>query len=68
MIKAMLIAFAIATLICAFIDQPIKIKPVQVDYCVISYRAVARDQYGGAHIVWTKGWGLCSELDRYENT
>ncbi|SCB52741.1 hypothetical protein GA0061099_103914 [Bradyrhizobium yuanmingense] len=66
MIKAMLIAFAIATIVCAFIDQPIKIKPVQTDYCVISYRAAAKDELGGVHIVWTKGWGLCSELDRYE--
>lgn len=65
-IKAILIAFSVATVICAFIDQPIKIKPVQTDYCWISYRAAARDQFGGIHIIWTKGWGLCSQLDRYE--
>ena len=68
MIKAMLIAFAVATLICAFIDQPIRPKPVQVDYCWIAYRAAAKDEFGGVHIIWTRGWGPCSQLDRYENT
>jgi hypothetical protein len=44
------------------------VKTVQVDYCWISYRAQAVDQYGLPHIVWTKGFGPCSQLDRYENT
>jgi len=48
--------------------EPIPLRPlVQVDYCLISYRAQAVDQYGLPHIVWTKGFGPCSQLDRYEN-
>jgi len=68
MIRAALIAFALAVLVCAFIDQPKPVKTVQVDYCWISYRAKAVDQFGLPHIVWTSGFGPCSLLDRYENT
>jgi hypothetical protein len=66
-IRAAMIAFALAVLIYALIDQPKPVKSVQVDYCMISYRALARDQFGLPHIIWTQGWGPCSLLDRYEN-
>lgn len=68
MIRAILLALTAAMLLCMWLDRPQPVKPVQTDYCVISYRAIARDERGGRHIVWTKGWGLCTELDRYENT
>jgi len=66
MIRAVLLALTAAMLLCMWLDRPQPVKTVQVDYCVITYRAAARDQHGGLHIVWTKGWGPCSELDRYE--
>lgn len=67
MIRAVLLALTAAMLLCLWLDRPAPVKSVQVDYCVVSYRAAAKDQYGGVHIIWTKGWGPCSELDRYEN-
>jgi hypothetical protein len=49
--------------------ERLPVKPlVKVDYCWISYRARATDQYGLPHIIWTNGFGRCSDLDRYENT
>ena len=68
MIRAILITFALSVLIYAYLDRPKPVKSVQVDYCMISYRALARDQFGLPHIVWTSGFGPCSLLDRYENT
>jgi hypothetical protein len=66
LIRAMLIAFAIATLICAFIDQPAPVKTTQVDYCVVTYKRAAKDERGVVHFGWAKGWGPCTDLDRYE--
>lgn len=51
-----------------FSVERIPVKTVQVDYCWISYRAKAVDQFGLPHIIWTSGFGRCSDLDRYENT
>lgn len=68
MIRAVILALTAATLICMWLDRPAPIKTIQVDYCWISYRAQAVDQYGLPHVVWTKGFGPCSQLDRYENT
>jgi len=65
--RGILVAFALAVLAYAFFDQPKPVKAVQVDYCMISYRALARGQFGLPHIIWTQGWGPCSQLDRYEN-
>jgi hypothetical protein len=67
MVRAVLLALTAATLLCLWLDRPTPVKSVQVDYCVISYRALARDQFGLPHIVWTQGWGPCSQLDRFEN-
>jgi hypothetical protein len=67
MVRAIILALTAATLLCLWLDRPTPVKSVQVDYCVISYRALARDQFGFPHIIWTQGWGPCSQLDRYEN-
>jgi hypothetical protein len=67
MVRAIILALTAATLLCLWLDRPTPVKSVQVDYCVISYRALARDQFGLPHIIWTQGWGPCSQLDRYEN-
>lgn len=50
-----------------FAHQEAPIKPVKVDYCsqVVS-KYVATDPRGGKHIIWARGWGLCRDLDRYE--
>jgi hypothetical protein len=66
MIRAAILAITAATLFCMWLDRPKPVISVQTQYCVITYRAAAKDQLGGVHIIWTKGWGLCSELDRYE--
>lgn len=75
-LKNPVLAFFLALMICGILvlyNITFKIKPpvkklVQTDYCWISYRAQAIDQYGLPHIVWTKGFGRCADLDRYENT
>jgi hypothetical protein len=68
MTRVVILALTVAMLIGMWLDRPSPVKTVQVDYCWISYRAQAVDQYGLPHIVWTKGFGPCSQLDRYENT
>jgi hypothetical protein len=67
MIRAAVLALTAAMLFCMWLDRPTPVKSVQVDYCMITYRAAAIDQRGDTHIIWTKGWGPCSQLDRYEN-
>lgn len=67
MIRAAILAVTAAVLLGMWLDRPAPVKSVQVDYCVISYRAQAFDQFGIPHIIWTQGYGPCSQLDRYEN-
>ena len=67
MIRILILAMTAATLTAMWLDRPQPVKTSHVDYCVISYRAKAVDHFGIPHIVWTNGWGLCSQLDRYEN-
>lgn len=65
-------AILTATLLaCIFLFAHLQapLKPVKVDYCgQVASRYLATDQYGGKHIIWAKGWGLCRDLDRYEIT
>jgi hypothetical protein len=63
------LASMLATMLLLYsIKFDVKHTPAKsADYCWISYRAQAVDQYGLPHIVWTKGFGPCSQLDRYEN-
>jgi hypothetical protein len=67
MIRVTILALTAAILLCLWLDRPTPVKSVQVDYCVISYRAQVFDRLGQPHTIWTKGYGLCSELDRYED-
>jgi len=58
-------------LACIFLwaHQEPPIKSIKVDYCAqVGGRYMARDQYGGKHIIWSHGWGLCKDMDRYEQT
>jgi hypothetical protein len=65
--RAILIAATLAALFCLYRDRPRPVKAVQVDYCVIDIPYGAKDQMGRWHRVWGKGYGPCSELDRFEN-
>ncbi|MFK4647236.1 hypothetical protein ABIF96_005810 [Bradyrhizobium ottawaense] len=67
MIRATILAVTGAILLCLWLDRPMPVKTVQVDYCMVSYRTQAFDQFGLPHIIWTQGYGPCSQLDRFEN-
>lgn len=51
-----------------FAHQSAPVKVVNTPYCVITYKAAGYDQFGKLHLGWARGYGLCSELDRYEIT
>ena len=67
MIRAVIVAATIATLVSIWLDQPTHVKPVQVDYCQITVRAAAKDPKGKWRFFWGDTYGPCSHLDRYEN-
>jgi len=67
MIRATILALTAAILLCLWLDRPAPVKSVHVDYCVISYRTKVVDIFGNPRVVWAKGYGPCSLLDRYEN-
>jgi hypothetical protein len=48
-------------------DTMPKIRLVQTDYCVITYRAAGKDILGVMHFGWADGYGPCNHLDRFEN-
>lgn len=47
--------------------QPNPVEVVEVKYCQINFRAAYKDENGEWVKVWARGYGLCSEMDRYEN-
>jgi hypothetical protein len=67
MTRAIILALTAFALICLWLDQPKPIKSVQVDYCLVDMKVAAPDQFGVWHKFWAKGYGPCSDLDRYEN-
>lgn len=66
MIRAVIVSATIAALIIGWLERPTPVKSVQVDYCVIDYKAAGKDQFGNWHTGWAKGYGPCTLLDRYE--
>lgn len=67
-IRAGILAVTICLIIFAVANQPRPVKSVQVDYCVITYKAAAKHPLTGETMFgWAKGYGPCSLLDRYEN-
>lgn len=77
MTRAAIVAFLVifCTTILYFRNGNPRPAPVvvhQIDYCVISERAAARDAFGEWHFGWATGYGPCSkngfqQADRYEN-
>jgi hypothetical protein len=66
-IRAIILAAALAALFCIYLDRPQPVKAAQVDYCVIDEHYVAKDELGRWVRFWGKGYGPCSKLDRFEN-
>lgn len=48
-------------------DRPTPVKAVQVDYCVIDFKAAAKDPFGNWQSAWVQGYGMCSLQDKYFN-
>jgi hypothetical protein len=66
--RAIILALTFATVLCLWLERPSPAPSYpNVQYCVIAYKALARDQLGNAHKIWVQGYGPCSQLDRYEN-
>lgn len=66
MMRDLILTLTILALVFIFAHQPAPVKTVQTDYCVITYKAAGKDLLGNWHIGWAKGYGPCSQLDRYE--
>lgn len=81
MIRAVILAATIATLICMFLDRPPPVQAVEVKYCLqqvyVAQREVLMAPDGSLVIrdgkiverwrkFWAPGYGLCSTMDRYE--
>lgn len=67
MIRDLILTVTILCIVYIAAHQPPPVKTVQVDYCVIEYKAAAKDRFGIWHEGWARGYGMCRYLDRYEN-
>ena len=66
--RALILTITVLALIFIADNQPRPVKSVQVDYCVITYKAAAKNPMTGEMMSgWATGYGPCSLLDRYEN-
>ena len=64
MIRAVILAATIALIVVGYREQPKPVASVEVKYCPISYWTP--DPFTGKRH-WYESYGLCSEMDRYEN-
>lgn len=67
MIRAVILAATIATIITLWTDRPPPAKVVQVDYCINDFRIARKNEFGEWEYGWGKGYGLCSQHDGFEN-
>ncbi|WP_454626987.1 hypothetical protein [Bradyrhizobium cenepequi] len=67
MTRAIILAATAAAIIVGYLDRPKPVKAVSVPYCVIDIPFAAKDFRGNLHKGWGKGYGPCSQLDRFED-
>jgi hypothetical protein len=68
MTRALILVATITIFVCLLLDRPKPVKSAQVvPYCVITYPAAVKDAQGNWHKGWARGYGPCSQLDRFEN-
>jgi hypothetical protein len=66
-IRDLILTLTLLAVIFVAAHQPAPVKTVQVDYCVITYRAAGKDESGQWHFGWARGYGPCYLQDIYRN-
>jgi len=61
-----ILTFTLLACVHVFANLHIPKRADGAQYCVITYKAAGYDQNGQLIKGWARGYGLCSQLDRYE--
>jgi hypothetical protein len=64
--RSLVLLLTILALIYMAANWPRPVEVVETKYCVIDFPAAYKDRDGKWVKVWGRGYGLCSEMDRFE--